>query len=60
MSGKELSREAFEKQFKEVNASMGYEEAQLNEKEKDLLYRRLSGEISDQEYNEAMMEAGKK
>lgn len=54
-----ISREDFEKRFKEVNASLNYEEAALNEKEKDLLFRRLNGEISDKEYNEAMMEAGK-
>lgn len=55
-----ISREEFEKGFKEVNASLNYEEAALNDKEKELLFRRMNGEISDKEYNEAIMEAGKK
>lgn len=56
---KQLSREEFELHFKEVNASMIYEDEGLNDKEKELLYQRMSGKITDEEYNKACMEAGK-
>ena len=49
------TRELFEKHFKDVNASWDFEDAALNEAEKELLFKRLTGEISDQEYMEAIL-----
>lgn len=54
-----LTREQFEKQFKEVNASWAYEDAALSEIEKELLFKRVNGEITDEDYNKAIMEAAK-
>lgn len=47
-----ISEEEFEIIFKEVNASMDFEDVALNDREKELLYKRLNDEISDEEYNE--------
>ncbi|MEC0094319.1 hypothetical protein [Paenibacillus macquariensis] len=50
-----ISRKEFEEIFKEVNASMDFEDAALNDREKSLLYRRLNDEISDEEYIELFL-----
>ncbi|MCY9763241.1 hypothetical protein M5X06_22035 [Paenibacillus alvei] len=55
-----VSREKFEKHFKDLNASWAYEGAELNEVEKELAFKRLNGEISEEEYMKAIMEAAKK
>lgn len=57
---KNLTREEFSRHFKEVNASLRFEGAELNEKEEELLYKKITGKITDEEYNKAIMEAGKK
>ncbi|WP_054029083.1 hypothetical protein [Bacillus sp. FJAT-28004] len=49
-----VSREAFEKQFKQVNASWGYEDAGIDDKGKELIYKRLNGEITEEEFNLAV------
>ena len=51
-----MSREQFEKAFKRMNGSWAYENAKLDPEEKELLYKRLNGEISDEEYNRAFIE----
>lgn len=53
-----MSRELFEIHFNEVNASQAYEAAELNQEEKELLYKKMVGEISDQDYNRAVMQVG--
>ncbi|MGE7828521.1 hypothetical protein [Paenibacillus sp. NPDC093718] len=57
---KKISREEFERKFAEVNASWGYENASLNDQEKELLFKRMNGEITDEEYNLAIMKQVKK
>jgi hypothetical protein len=53
---KKISREEFERKFAEVNASWGYEEnASLNDHEKEPLFKRMNGEITDEEYNSEIM-----
>lgn len=54
-----ISEEEFERIFKEVNASMAFEDAALNDIEKDLLYKRLNGEISEEEYIELFLKDSK-
>jgi hypothetical protein len=50
-----MTREEFEKFFKDINASLEFEDAALSDEEKELLYKRFIGEISDEEYNEALL-----
>ncbi|MBV6717231.1 hypothetical protein [Paenibacillus chitinolyticus] len=50
-----VTREQFNKSFKKMNASWSYEDAELNEEEKELLFKRINGEITDEEYNQAFM-----
>lgn len=54
-----ISEEEFERIFKEVNASMAFEDAALNDREKELLYKRLNGEISEEEYLELFLKDSK-
>ena len=49
-NGKKISKEEFEKNFAQVNASWGYENAELDEKGKELVFKRLNGEISEEEF----------
>lgn len=51
-----VSRERFEESFRRMNGSWSYENAELSDAEKELLYKRLNGEISDEEYNRAFLE----
>lgn len=53
-NGSNISREDFEKAFQRMNGSWAYENAQLSEAEKELLFKRLNGEITDEEYNRAL------
>lgn len=55
-----ISREKFEKDFAKVNASWAYENAALNEIEKELLFKRLNGELTDEEFNAEVMKAAEK
>lgn len=50
-----MTREEFEEFFKDINASLEFEDAALSDEEKELLYKRFIGEISDEEYNEALL-----
>ena len=50
-----ISREAFEKAFKKMNGSFSYEGAELNMDEKELLFKRLNGQITNEEYNKAFI-----
>lgn len=50
-----MSREKFEKAFQRMNGSWAYEDAELSQEEKDLLYRRMNGEITDEEYIRAFI-----
>lgn len=52
---KNISREDFEKAFRIMNGSWGYECAQLSELEKELLFKRLNDQITDEEYNRAFI-----
>lgn len=54
MDKKKISREAFEHHFKQVNASWSYENAEVNEEEKELIYKRLIGEISEEDFKKAI------
>ena len=45
-----ISKEEFEREFRQVNASWAYEDAALSDKEKELVYRRLNGEITEEEF----------
>ncbi|MGG3471541.1 hypothetical protein ABES02_29255 [Neobacillus pocheonensis] len=51
-----ISREQFEDAFRRMNGSWAYENAELSESEKELLLKRLNGEITDEEYNRAFIE----
>lgn len=50
-----ITREQFEKAFQQMNASWAYENAALSDVEKELLFKRLIGEISDAEYNKMFL-----
>jgi hypothetical protein len=54
MSQSKLSREEFERNFKQVNASWGYEDAQLDDQGKELLFKRLNGDINEEEFQAAV------
>lgn len=51
-----ISREQFEKAFRQMNGSWSYENSSLSEAEKEMLFKRLNGEISDEEYNRFFIE----
>lgn len=51
---KKVEREVFEQEFKQVNASWGYEDAEIDEEGKELIFKRLNGEISEKEFNDAI------
>jgi hypothetical protein len=51
-----ISREQFDKSFQRMNGSWSYENADLSPEEKELLFKRLNGEITDEEYNRAFIE----
>lgn len=51
-----ISREEFEKHFKDVNASWALEGAELNEIEKELLFMKLNNGITEEEYNRFILE----
>lgn len=51
-----ISREEFEKIFRRTNASWSYEDAELNDEEKELIWKRLNEEITDEEFNCALLE----
>ncbi|MDF2650006.1 MAG: hypothetical protein K0Q73_5811 [Paenibacillus sp.] len=53
---KKISREQFERAFQQMNGSWAYEDADLSLEEKELLYKRMNGEITDEEYNRAFIE----
>lgn len=55
-----MSREQFDKAFKRMNGSWAYENADLGPEEKELLYKRMNGEITDEEYNQAFIEGKRK
>lgn len=50
-----ISRQEFEKIFRRMNASWSYEDAELNDEEKELLWKRLNKEITDEEFNQALI-----
>ena len=54
---KKISREEFEKAFRTLNASWAFENMALSEEEKELLFKRINGEIMDEEYNRAFIQA---
>ncbi|MCH1640869.1 hypothetical protein MJ257_12200 [Paenibacillus timonensis] len=39
-----------------MNASWSYEDAELNDEEKELLWKRLNEDITDEEFNQALLE----
>lgn len=45
-----LTREQFEEEFRSSNASWSFEGAGFSGEEKELLYKRLVGQISQEEY----------
>ncbi|WP_058302036.1 hypothetical protein [Gorillibacterium timonense] len=51
-----ISRQEFEKIFRRMNASWSYEDAELNDEEKELLWKRLNEEITDEEFNRSLIE----
>lgn len=53
---KKIDREEFERHFKQVNASWGYEGAEIDEKGKELIFKRLNGEITEEEFNRLVAE----
>ncbi|GAB7057878.1 MULTISPECIES: hypothetical protein [unclassified Paenibacillus] len=55
-----ISRQEFEEIFRRTNASWSYEDAELNDEEKELIWKRLNEEISDEEFNRAFMEKKRK
>jgi hypothetical protein len=50
-----ISRQDFEKIFRKMNASWSYEDAELNDEEKELLWKRLNEEITDEEFNRSLI-----
>lgn len=54
-----ISEEEFERIFKEVNTSMDFEDVASNDREKELLYKRMNDEISDEEYIELFLKDSK-
>lgn len=52
----QISRERLENLFREVNASWSFEDSALSAHEKDLLFQRLLGDLTDEDYNKAIME----
>ena len=55
-----MTREQFEKAFQRMNGSWAYEDAEFSPKEKELLYKRINGEISVEEYIRAFIESREK
>ncbi|MCP1311902.1 hypothetical protein [Paenibacillus tyrfis] len=51
-----ITRQEFEKIFRRTNASWSYEDAELNDEEKELIWKRLNEEITDEEFNRALLE----
>ena len=51
-----IPREQFDKAFQHMNGSWAYENSELSLEEKELLYKRMNGEITDEEYNRAFIE----
>lgn len=51
-----MTREEFERFFRDINASLDFEGAGLSPEEKELLYKRMIGEISDEEFNKALLD----
>lgn len=49
-----VSREAFERQFKQVNASWEYEDAGIDDEGKELMFKRLNKLISEEEFAAAV------
>ncbi|OME46866.1 hypothetical protein BSK59_28910 [Paenibacillus odorifer] len=48
-SNEKVSQEKFDKMFEQMNASWGYEDQALNQLEKELVFKRINNEISDEE-----------
>lgn len=55
-----ITRQEIEKIFRRTNASWSYEDAELNDKEKELLWKMLNEEITDGEFNRALLETKSK
>lgn len=51
-----ISRQDFEKIFRKMKASWSFEDAELNDEEKELLWKRLNEDITDEEFNQALLE----
>ncbi|WP_161601603.1 hypothetical protein [Paenibacillus luteus] len=49
-----VSREEFDGEFQKVNASWGYENKEVDKKGKELIYKRLNNEITEEEFSEAV------
>jgi hypothetical protein len=47
-----ISREEFERNFEQMNASWNYEGAALDKAGKELLFKRLNGDITEAEFHE--------
>ena len=45
-----IDRATFEHHFKQVNASWSYEGPGFSEEQKELIYRRLKGDITEEEF----------
>lgn len=45
----QISRERLENLFREVNASWSFEDSALSAHEKDLLFQRLLGDLTDED-----------
>lgn len=45
-------QEKFERNFAQVNASWSFEDAAIDKKGKELISKRLLGEITEEEFNE--------
>lgn len=56
MEKKNINREEFERHFKQVNGSWSYEDAEMTEEEKELIFKRLNGEITEDEFNKRIAE----
>lgn len=56
---KKVDKTLFDRQFAQVNASWGYEDAEIDEAGKKLIFMRLNGEISEEEFNEAVQKLAK-
>ncbi|WP_186786234.1 hypothetical protein [Paenibacillus agilis] len=51
---KNASRDQFDKEFDSMNASWGYENADISDEGKELIYKMINGQLTEDEFNEAV------